>query len=80
MVLADLRAYADAQADVGAQYLDPAVWNRKATLNIAASGKFSSDRTIRDYCDLAWDASPHEIPVDERLSSAFDEAAVVQKS
>jgi starch phosphorylase len=80
MVLADLRAYADAQADVGAQYLDPAVWNRKATLNIAASGKFSSDRTIRDYCDLAWNASPHEIPVDERLSSAFDEAAVVQKS
>src|SRR5262249_19525943 len=47
--LADLTAYAQAQAKAGALYKDAEAWTRKAILNVACSGKFSSDRTISEY-------------------------------
>ncbi len=53
-VLADFDAYAAAQAEAGKAYLDTAHWGRMSLLNTARSGKFSSDRTIRQYCEDIW--------------------------
>ena len=56
--LADLKSYSDAQTRLGELYADQEAWSRKAILNIAASGKFSSDRTIAQYAQEIWHASP----------------------
>ena len=58
MHLADLTSYCRAQEAVGALYANPADWARKAILNIASSGKFSSDRTIAEYDRDIWKAEP----------------------
>jgi len=58
MALADFRAYMDAQARVEAAYVDHEAWSRSAVLNVARSGFFSSDRSIRDYLDRIWGARP----------------------
>jgi starch phosphorylase len=58
MHLADFRAYAETQERVEALYRDPDAWARKAILNVAASGKFSSDRTVSEYAREIWGASP----------------------
>ena len=60
--LADLGSYADAHAQAGALYADQEEWTRKAILNIAASGKFSSDRTIAEYARTIWHAAPCQVP------------------
>jgi starch phosphorylase len=62
MHLADLSAYAAAQARVDAIYRDPEDWARKAIVNVARSGKFSSDRTIAEYAAEIWKAEPCPIP------------------
>jgi len=62
MHLADLASYCLAQEAVGALYANPAEWARKAILNIASSGKFSSDRTIAEYNRDIWKAEPCPIP------------------
>jgi len=62
MHLADLTAYAQAQARVGALFLDPEAWVRKAVMNVACSGKFSSDRSIAEYAADIWDAEPCPVP------------------
>ncbi|MCI1984473.1 MAG: glycogen/starch/alpha-glucan phosphorylase [Bifidobacteriaceae bacterium] len=54
MALADFRAYMDVQGSIEAQYRDEHEWARKALLNTARSGYFSSDRSIRDYLDRVW--------------------------
>lgn len=54
MVLADYEAYVKAQEDVDKVYKNEAEWNKKAILNVAKVGKFSSDRTIKDYNDEIW--------------------------
>src|SRR5262245_4044028 len=56
--LADLTAYAETQARAGALYKDADAWARKAILNVACSGKFSSDRTISEYAADIWHAKP----------------------
>ena len=53
-VLADFRSYADAQRRVMEAYMDEAGWAKKAILNVANVGKFSSDRTIQEYVDDIW--------------------------
>jgi len=58
MVLADFRAYSDCQARVDAAYRDPTAWARMAILNTARMGKFSSDRTIREYANDIWNVKP----------------------
>jgi starch phosphorylase len=60
--LADLTSYVQTQDRVGELYRDPEAWSRKAILNVAASGKFSSDRTIQEYAADIWRTEP--CPVD----------------
>jgi starch phosphorylase len=62
MHLADLTSYARAQQRLGELYADPDAWARKAVINVACSGKFSSDRTIAEYASEIWNATP--CPVD----------------
>jgi starch phosphorylase len=56
--LADLTSYAEAQQQVGALYSKPDDWSRKAIINVACSGRFSSDRTIAEYAADIWKAQP----------------------
>ena len=56
--LADLRAYSEAHARLGQFYLNPDAWDRAAILNVASSGKFSSDRTIAQYAAEIWNVTP----------------------
>jgi starch phosphorylase len=58
MHLADLRAYLEADQRLLSLHADPREWAGKAILNVAASGRFSSDRTIREYATEIWDARP----------------------
>ena len=57
-LLADYASYMEAQDAVDRLYLDQAAWARKAMLNVARSGHFSSDRTIGEYASLIWDVVP----------------------
>jgi len=58
MHLADLTSYCDAQDRLGTLYADPSAWARKAILNVASSGKFSSDRSIAEYASEIWKVEP----------------------
>ena len=61
MHLADLRSYIDAQARVDQAYRDADSWTRMAAINIARTGKFSSDRTIDQYAKEIWNVDPIEV-------------------
>ena len=63
LVLADYRTYVDCQAKVSAAWQNPDTWSHMSILNTARSGKFSSDRSIANYCDDIWDvfAMPVEL-------------------
>ncbi|HEY4884679.1 MAG TPA: glycogen/starch/alpha-glucan phosphorylase [Myxococcales bacterium] len=62
MHLADLGSYLEADRSLCALYADPEAWARKAILNVASSGKFSSDRTIAEYAADIWHVSPCPVP------------------
>jgi len=59
--LADLGDYARAHQDLAAVHADPHAWTRKAIINVACSGKFSSDRTIVEYAEGIWNLKPSPI-------------------
>src|SRR5512137_1256299 len=58
LVLADYAGYVACQERVSRAWMDPEHWTRMSILNTARSGKFSSDRAIREYCERIWDAKP----------------------
>jgi starch phosphorylase len=58
MLLADYESYIKCQEKVGELFKDPIAWTKKCILNIAASGKFSSDRTIAEYARDIWNVTP----------------------
>lgn len=58
LVLADFRAYLEAQAQVDTLYAQPDEWTRRAILNVAGMGRFSSDRTINEYAERVWGVKP----------------------
>jgi len=58
MLLADYQAYVDCQERVSEAYVNQAEWTRMSILNSARVGRFSSDRSIRDYCRDIWHAGP----------------------
>jgi glycogen phosphorylase len=62
MHLADLKSYLEADQRLVELYADPDAWARKAILNVAGSGKFSSDRTIAEYATSIWNAEPCPVP------------------
>ena len=64
MHLADLGSYLDADQRVRELYADPHAWARKAILNVAGSGKFSSDRTIAEYSADIWKVKPCPVALD----------------
>jgi starch phosphorylase len=61
MLLCDYKSYIDCQDQVSLAYRDQGEWTRKSMLNVARSGKFSSDRSIRDYCSGIWNAWPVKV-------------------
>jgi starch phosphorylase len=63
MLVADFPSYIDAQNRVSAAYQDRDSWTRMSILNTARSGKFSSDRSIREYCDEIWRVGPVSVEV-----------------
>jgi starch phosphorylase len=60
-LLADFQSYSDCQAQVSAAYREPERWTRMSILNVARIGKFSSDRSIREYCEQIWRVKPVKI-------------------
>jgi starch phosphorylase len=58
LLLADYASYVETQEAVGALYRDKDEWARRAILNVARVGKFSSDRTIREYAQKIWGVQP----------------------
>ncbi len=65
MVLADYQAYVDCQKEVSAAYKDQDNWVRMSILNAARMGKFSSDRSIQEYCDQIWNIKPVPVELQE---------------
>ncbi|MGC2856176.1 glycogen/starch/alpha-glucan phosphorylase [Novispirillum sp. DQ9] len=60
LLLADYRAYVQAQEHAARVFRDPDDWHRRATLNIARMGRFSSDRTVLDYAGDVWGVAPRD--------------------
>ncbi|MDD7076683.1 MAG: glycogen/starch/alpha-glucan phosphorylase [Lachnospiraceae bacterium] len=69
-ILADFKSYAEAQKRVEKAYRDEAGWAKMAILNMASSGKFTSDRTIQQYVDEIWHLDKVTVEVDPE---SFDE-------
>ncbi len=74
-VFADYQSYADCQALVDETYRDKEGWSKMSILNAARSGKFSSDRTIHEYCEDIWKAKPVHV---ELISQEEVKAGLVQ--
>ena len=62
MHLADLKPYLEADQRLLELYSDQDAWARKAILNVASSGKFSTDRTITEYAAEIWNVKPCPVP------------------
>ncbi|MDD4097876.1 MAG: glycogen/starch/alpha-glucan phosphorylase [Lentisphaeria bacterium] len=70
MLLADLRDYAETQERLAELYRDRREWSRRALINVARAGRFSSDRTIAEYASKVWRLAPVEVVQDESSASA----------
>jgi starch phosphorylase len=65
MTAADFRSFVDAQDAVDAAFVDTETWTRMSILNTAASGRFSTDRTMRDYNEDIWHLEPVVLDVSD---------------
>jgi len=63
MLLSDYQSYVDCQDTVSLAYTNQDAWTRMSILNVARIGKFSSDRSIRDYCSDIWKTWPVTIEI-----------------
>jgi len=64
MLMEDYQSYVDCQATASAAFQDRPRWARMSILNTARTGKFSSDRSIREYCELIWKVKPVPVKLD----------------
>ena len=85
MLLADYRAYVDCQDRVSEAYRNSAAWTRMSVLNVARIGKFSSDRSIQEYCEKIWNAHPVPVdlsgePLDDLLEAELQAMTLVKTS
>jgi starch phosphorylase len=64
LLFADFQSYCACQDRVDKVYRDQKVWTRMSILNVARMGRFSSDRSIRDYAKLIWGVKPVKIRID----------------
>ncbi|MEL7068548.1 MAG: glycogen/starch/alpha-glucan phosphorylase [Cyanobacteria bacterium J06581_3] len=67
MLLADYQAYVDCQQQVSEAYRDQSQWTRMSILNAVRMGRFSSDRSIQEYCDRIWHVSPSPVALDDYM-------------
>ncbi len=65
LLLADYQSYVDCQTQVAFTYQDQEKWTKMSILNSARMGKFSSDRSIKEYCDEIWNVKPVTIELDD---------------
>lgn len=65
-ILADFRAYAEAQRKVEEAYKDTTRWAKMAMLNVAKCGKFSSDRTIEEYAKEIWHLEKVKVELEDK--------------
>jgi starch phosphorylase len=65
MLRADYHSYIDCQERVSQAYLEQDHWTRMSILNVARMGKFSSDRSMREYCEEIWKVKPFPINLEE---------------
>jgi len=63
-LLADYQSYVDCQLRVGELFPDQARWTQMSILNVARTGYFSSDRSIREYCEQIWGAKPVKVEME----------------
>jgi glycogen phosphorylase len=66
LLLADYQAYVERQDQVSALWCNASAWTRKSILNAARMGKFSSDRSIREYCERVWNVTPSPVEHTDR--------------
>ncbi|MCL4316395.1 MAG: glycogen/starch/alpha-glucan phosphorylase, partial [Gammaproteobacteria bacterium] len=64
LVLADFASYMERQDEAASLYGDAEEWSRRAILNVAGGGKFSSDRAIREYAEEIWNVKPVEVKIE----------------
>jgi starch phosphorylase len=76
LVLADFDSYRLTQEQVCREYVDSESWNRKSLINVARSGKFSSDRTIMEYNKEIWKAERLIIPAEKMQTTSTDPAFI----
>jgi starch phosphorylase len=62
-LLADYQSYVDCQDQVSALWSKQEAWTRRSILNVARMGKFSSDRSIGEYCEQIWNVKPIQVEV-----------------
>jgi len=69
LLFADFNSYLECQSQVSAAYRDQERWTRMSTLNVARMGKFSSDRSIKEYCDRIWHTQPVKVELEEYVQA-----------
>jgi len=64
LVLADYKSYVECQAQISTLWRDQQDWTRTSILNVARMDKFSSDRSIREYCRDVWQVEPMHVKME----------------